>query len=128
MWGRRQSTKFNGVSYITQRGAEAIYTPKGAAQVKENIDYYMTNAHILKKGLSDLGIEVFGGDNAPYIWLKTPDSTPSWKFFEQLLYNTQIVGTPGAGFGPSGEGYFRFTAFGTRENTEEALGRLKKWI
>jgi LL-diaminopimelate aminotransferase len=128
LWNRRQSTKFNGTSYITQRGAEAIYTPEGAAQVKENIDYYMTNARILKQGLLESGIEVFGGDNAPYIWVKTPDQTPSWKFFEQLLFNTQIVGTPGVGFGPSGEGYFRFTAFGTRENTEEALNRLKKWI
>jgi LL-diaminopimelate aminotransferase len=128
LWGRRQSTKFNGTSYITQRGAEAIYSSEGAAQVKENIDYYMTNAKILKDGLLESGIEVFGGDNAPYIWVKTPDNTPSWKFFDQLLFNIQIVGTPGVGFGPSGEGYFRFTAFGTRENTEEALQRLKKWI
>ncbi|MDR3267280.1 MAG: LL-diaminopimelate aminotransferase [Tannerella sp.] len=128
LWNRRQATKFNGTSYITQRGAEAIYTPEGAVQVKENIDYYMTNAHILKKGLLEFGIEVFGGDNAPYIWVKTPNNTPSWKFFDQLLFNIQIVGTPGVGFGPSGEGYFRFTAFGTRENTEEALERLKKWI
>ncbi|MDR2384390.1 MAG: LL-diaminopimelate aminotransferase [Tannerella sp.] len=128
LWNRRQSTKFNGTSYITQRGAEAIYSSEGATQVKENIDYYMTNANILKNGLLETGIEVFGGDNAPYIWVKTPDNTPSWKFFEQLLFNTQIVGTPGVGFGPSGEGYFRFTAFGTRENTEEALCRLKKWI
>jgi LL-diaminopimelate aminotransferase len=128
LWSRRQSTKFNGTSYITQRGAEAIYTPKGAEQVKENIDYYMINAQVLRKGLLESGIEVFGGENAPYIWMKTPDNTPSWKFFEQVLFNVQIVGTPGVGFGPSGEGYFRFTAFGTRENTEEALERLKKWI
>ncbi|MDR2146944.1 MAG: LL-diaminopimelate aminotransferase [Tannerella sp.] len=128
LWGRRQSTKFNGTSYITQRGAEAIFTPEGAAQVKENIDYYMTNARLLKKGLLESGIEVFGGDNAPYIWIKTPGNMPSWTFFEQLLSNTQIVGTPGVGFGPSGEGYFRFTAFGTRENTEEALERFKKWL
>jgi LL-diaminopimelate aminotransferase len=128
LWNRRQTTKFNGTSYITQRGAEAIYTPEGAAQVTANINYYMTNARILKTGLTDCGINVFGGDNAPYIWIQTPDETPSWKFFEQLLFNTQIVGTPGVGFGPSGEGYFRFTAFGSRENTEEALGRIKKWI
>ncbi|MDR0395405.1 MAG: LL-diaminopimelate aminotransferase [Tannerella sp.] len=128
LWNRRQCTKFNGVNYITQRGAEAVYTPEGAAQVKENIDYYMTNAQILKKGLTACGIQVFGGDNAPYLWIKTPNKTKSWKFFDQLLYDAAIVGTPGAGFGPSGEGYFRFTAFGNRENTEEAIERLKKWL
>ncbi len=128
LWNRRQCTKFNGTSYITQRGAEAIYTPEGTTQVKENIDYYMANATILKKGLIECGIKVYGGENAPYMWVQTPDGVSSWKFFEQLLYNTAIVGTPGVGFGPSGEGYFRFTAFGTRENTEEALNRLKKWL
>jgi LL-diaminopimelate aminotransferase len=128
LWSRRQSTKFNGVNYITQRGAEAIYTPEGAAQVKENIDYYMTNARILKKGLTSCGIQVFGGDNAPYLWIRIPDHTKSWKFFDRLLFNAAIVGTPGAGFGPSGEGYFRFTAFGNRENTEEAIERLKKQL
>ncbi|MDR3250744.1 MAG: LL-diaminopimelate aminotransferase [Tannerella sp.] len=128
LWNRRQTTKFNGTSYITQRGAEAVFTPEGAAQVKANIDYYMTNAKILKKGLTECGLEVYGGDNAPYLWMKTPNRATSWKFFDQLLYDTAVVGTPGSGFGPSGEGYFRFTAFGSRENTEEALERLKKWI
>ncbi len=128
LWNRRQNTKFNGTSYITQRGAEAIYTPEGAQEVKENIDYYMTNARILKKGLIECGMNVFGGDNAPYLWMQTPKKMPSWKFFDQLLYEAAIVGTPGVGFGPSGEGYFRFTAFGSREDTDEALERLKKWI
>ncbi|MDR1115950.1 MAG: LL-diaminopimelate aminotransferase [Tannerella sp.] len=128
LWSRRQSTKFNGTSYITQRGAEAIYTPEGAAQVQENIDYYMTNAKILKQGLLTCGLNVFGGDNAPYIWIRTPNKTMSWKFFDRLLYEAAIAGTPGVGFGPSGEGYFRFTAFGNRENTEEAVSRLKKWL
>lgn len=128
LWNRRQTTKFNGTSYITQRGAEAIYTPEGAAQVKENIDYYMANAKLLKKGLTDCGMKVFGGDNAPYLWMKTPKGWSAWKFFDALLYETALVGTPGVGFGPSGEGYFRFTAFGTRENTEEALDRFRRWI
>jgi LL-diaminopimelate aminotransferase len=128
LWNRRQTTKFNGTSYITQRGAEAIYTPEGAEQVKANIDYYMTNARILKKGLTECGMKVFGGDNAPYLWMQTPQGVTSWKFFDNLLYDAAIVGTPGVGFGPSGEGYFRFTAFGTRENTEEALERFRKWI
>ncbi|MDR1722347.1 MAG: LL-diaminopimelate aminotransferase [Tannerella sp.] len=128
LWNRRQTTKFNGTSYITQRGAEAVFSPEGAAQVKENIDYYMANARLLKKGLEDCGMKVFGGDNAPYLWMQTPDRISSWKFFDQLLYNVAIVGTPGVGFGPSGEGYFRFTAFGSRENTEEALERFRKWI
>jgi LL-diaminopimelate aminotransferase len=128
LWNRRQSTKFNGASYITQRAAEAVYTPEGAAQIKENIDYYMTNARILKQGLTSSGLSVFGGDNAPYLWIRTPDKIKSWKFFEQLLYDAAIVGTPGVGFGPSGEGYFRFTAFGSREDTEEAVARLKKHL
>ncbi|MDR0574845.1 MAG: LL-diaminopimelate aminotransferase [Tannerella sp.] len=128
LWSRRQNTKFNGTSYITQRGAEAIYTPEGAQQIKESIDYYMTNARILKKGLTECGMNVFGGDNAPYLWMQTPKKMPSWKFFDQLLYETAIVGTPGVGFGPGGEGYFRFTAFGSRECADEALERLKKWF
>ncbi|MDR2472060.1 MAG: LL-diaminopimelate aminotransferase [Tannerella sp.] len=128
LWNRRQTTKFNGASYITQRGAEAIYTPEGALQVKENIDYYMNNAQMLKQGLTDCGINVFGGDNAPYLWIQTPDNTPSWKFFDRLLNDAAVVGTPGVGFGPSGEGYFRFTAFGSRENTVEALERIRKWM
>ncbi|MDR1381626.1 MAG: LL-diaminopimelate aminotransferase [Tannerella sp.] len=128
LWSRRQCTKFNGTNYIAQRGAEATFTPEGAAQVQANIDYYMTNARILKKGLSACGLNVFGGDNAPYIWIQTPNKTKSWKFFDRLLYEAAIVGTPGVGFGPSGEGYFRFTAFGSRENTEEAVHRLEKWL
>lgn len=128
LWNRRQCTKFNGTSYITQRGAEAIYTPEGAAQVKENIDYYMTNARILKEGIQNCGLKVFGGDNAPYLWIKTPNGLSSWKFFDKLLYEASIVGTPGVGFGPSGEGYLRLTAFGEREDTLEAMARLKKWL
>ncbi|MDR1524510.1 MAG: LL-diaminopimelate aminotransferase [Tannerella sp.] len=128
LWNRRQCTKFNGTSYIAQRGAEAVFTPEGAVQVQEQIDYYMTNAQILKNGLLSCGLNVFGGDNAPYIWMQTPNRTKSWKLFDRLLYETAIVGTPGVGFGPSGEGYFRFTAFGNRENTEEAVYRLKKWF
>jgi LL-diaminopimelate aminotransferase len=128
LWNRRQCTKFNGASYISQRGAEAIYTPAGAAQAQENIDYYMANAALLKKSLLDCGLRVFGGDNAPYIWIQTPDKMRSWKFFDRLLYETAIVGTPGSGFGPGGEGYFRFTAFNSRRNTAEAAERLKKWI
>jgi LL-diaminopimelate aminotransferase len=126
LWNRRQSTKFNGASYITQRAAEAIYTPEGAAQIKENIDYYMTNARLLKQGLTASGLSVYGGDNAPYLWIQTPGQIKSWKFFDQLLYSLAIAGTPGVGFGPSGEGYFRFTAFGSREDTEEAVERIRK--
>ena len=128
LWNRRQCTKFNGTSYITQRGAEAIYSPEGKQQVKATIDYYMTNARIMKEGLQSCGLEVFGGDNAPYLWLKTPDGLSSWKFFDKLLYEVNIVGTPGVGFGPSGEGYLRLTAFGDRESTQEAMERLRKWL
>ncbi len=128
LWGRRQSTKFNGTSYITQRGAEAIYSPEGKQQVKDLIDYYMTNARIMKEGLEDCGLKVYGGENAPYLWLKCPDGLTSWKFFDKLLYEVKIVGTPGVGFGPSGEGYFRLTGFGDREDTIEAMARLKKWL
>jgi len=128
LWNRRQSTKFNGTSYITQRGAEAIYTPEGSKQVKETIQYYMTNAKIMKESISSVGLKVYGGDNAPYLWLKTPDRISSWKFFDQLLYGAHVVGTPGAGFGPSGEGYFRLTAFGTRESCIEAMDRIRYWL
>ncbi len=128
LWNRRQCTKFNGTSYITQRGAEAIYTPEGAIQVKENIDYYMTNARILKEGIQECGLKVFGGDNAPYLWIKAPNGLSSWKFSDKLLYEVSIVGTPGVGFGPSGEGYLRLTAFGERKDTLEAMARLKKWL
>lgn len=128
LWNRRQCTKFNGTSYITQRGAEAIYTPEGKEQVKAIINYYMTNAAIMKKGLESSGLKVYGGVNAPYLWLKTPDGSNSWKFFEQMLYEAHVVGTPGVGFGPSGEGYIRLTAFGDRADCEEAMYRIKKWI
>ena len=128
MWNRRQCTKFNGTSYITQRGAEAIYTAEGKAQVKATINYYMENARIMREGLQSAGFKVYGGVNAPYIWLKTPDNTGSWRFFEQLLYEVNVVGTPGVGFGPSGEGYLRLTAFGEREDCIEAMRRIRMWI
>lgn len=127
MWHRRQCTKFNGTSYITQRGAQAIYTPDGKEQVKAIIDYYMTNARIMKEGLESAGLEVFGGENAPYLWVKAPDGLSSWRFFERMLYEVNVVGTPGVGFGPSGEGYLRLTAFGERADCEEAMRRIGKW-
>lgn len=125
LWNRRQTTKFNGVSYIIQRAAEAAYSPEGQKEIKETIQYYMTNAKIIKEGLESIGIQVFGGVNAPYIWLKTPNNMDSWEFFDLLLSKAHIVGTPGTGFGPSGAGYFRLTAFGSRENTEAAIERIK---
>ncbi len=128
LWNRRQCTKFNGTNYITQRAAEAVYSPEGKEQVKEIINYYMTNARIMKEGLQQCGHNVSGGDNAPYLWIKTPKGLTSWKFFEKMLYEVSIVGTPGVGFGPSGEGYLRLTAFGDRDNTLEAMARLKKWL
>lgn len=128
LWNRRQSTKFNGTSYVTQRGAEAIYSPAGKAQVKSMIEYYMTNASIMKKGLEAAGLEVYGGVNAPYLWVKTPAGLSSWKFFDQMLYDLHIVGTPGVGFGPSGEGYIRLTAFGEREECAEAMRRIREWV
>ena len=126
LWNRRHTTKFNGVSYVTQRGAAAIYTPEGKAQIASIIDYYMTNAGIIRDGLASLGLEVFGGVNAPYIWLKTPNGLDSWAFFDKLLSEANIVGTPGVGFGQAGQGYFRLTAFGSRENTEKAVERITK--
>lgn len=128
LWNRRQCTKFNGTSYITQRAAEAIYSPEGKEQVKEIISYYMTNAKIMKEGIEATGLKVYGGVNAPYLWVKTPNGMSSWKFFDQLLYEANIVGTPGVGFGPSGEGYLRLTAFGAREDCIEAMKRLRNWI
>ena len=128
LWNRRQCTKFNGTSYITQRGAEAVYSTAGKQQVTATINYYMTNAKIMKEGLQNCGLTVYGGDNAPYLWLKTPDSLSSWKFFDKLLYEVKIVETPGEGFGPSGEGYLRLTAFGDRDDTLEAMARLRKWL
>lgn len=125
LWNRRQTTKFNGVPYIIQRGAEAVYTPEGQQQIKELISYYMTNAKTIREGLKSVGLDVFGGVNAPYIWLKTPQGYDSWSFFDKLLTEVNIVGTPGAGFGPAGEGYFRLTAFGSQESTQQAIERIK---
>ena len=125
LWLRRQSTKFNGVSYPVQAAAAAIYSPEGQKQIREVINYYMTNAQIIRDGLQNCGFKVFGGINAPYIWLKTPANLSSWEFFDKLLKEVQIVGTPGAGFGPNGEGFFRLTAFGSQENTEKAMERIK---
>ncbi len=125
LWYRRQATKFNGVSYVVQRGAEAVYSEEGQQQVKALVGYYMANAKIISEGLRSIGIEVFGGVNAPYIWLKTPNGLDSWGFFDKLLNEAHLVGTPGVGFGPSGQGYFRLTSFGSKENTLEAVERFK---
>ena len=125
LWNRRQTTKFNGVPYIIQRGAESIYTDAGQSQIRETIKYYMENARIIREGIESIGLKVFGGVNAPYIWLKTPDGYDSWQFFDKLLNEVFVVGTPGVGFGPSGQGYFRLTAFGSRENTIKAIERVK---
>ena len=127
-WLRRQSTKFNGTSYISQRAAEAIYTPEGKRQTQATINYYMENARIMHEALSQLGFKVYGGTDAPYLWVKTPGNTPSWQFFEELLYGAQIVCTPGVGFGPSGEGFVRLTSFGDRANCIEAMERIRKWM
>lgn len=125
MWARRHGTKYNGAPYIVQKAGEAVYSPAGEAQIKDQIAYYMKNASTIKSGLADAGFEVYGGVNSPYIWLKTPGSMTSWEFFDHLLETVQVVGTPGSGFGPSGEGYFRLTAFGTYENSLKALERIK---
>jgi len=126
LWNRRHTTKFNGVSYVTQRGAEAIYSDEGKAQIASLVEYYMSNAAVIREGLASLGLDVYGGVNAPYIWLKTPGGLDSWAFFDKLLSEANIVGTPGVGFGQSGQGYFRLTAFGSRENTEKAVDRIRK--
>ena len=126
LWSRRQSTKFNGTSYITQRGAEAIFTPEGKKQVRKIIDYYLENARIMRDGMQDAGLTVYGGVNAPYIWLKTPEGKTSWKFFEYLLHRAHVIETPGSGFGPSGEGYLRLTAFGERYDCIEAMERIRR--
>ncbi len=125
MWMRRQSTKFNGASYIIQKGAAAIYAPEGAAQVEENLDYYRQNARIIKEGLESAGLEVYGAVNSPYIWCKTPHGMGSWDFFNKLLEEAHVVTTPGAGFGPAGEGYIRLTAFGDADQTKEAIRRIQ---
>ncbi|MGL6298387.1 MAG: aminotransferase class I/II-fold pyridoxal phosphate-dependent enzyme, partial [Methanobacteriaceae archaeon] len=126
LWNRRQTTKFNGVSYPVQRATEAIYSEEGKKEVQANIDYYMNNAKIIREELTKTGLDVFGGVNSPYIWIKTPNNMPSWDFFDLLLNEANIVGTPGAGFGPSGEGYLRLTAFNTLENTKLAMERISK--
>ncbi len=124
MWARRHGTKFNGAPYIIQRAGEAVYSPEGQIELKEQIAYYMENASMIRSSLTELGYTVYGGINAPYIWLKTPDGLSSWEFFDTLLTKAHVVGTPGCGFGPHGEGYFRLTAFGTHENTRKALERI----
>lgn len=126
LWARRHGTKYNGAPYIVQRAGEAIYTDEGRREVNEQIAYYMGNAKIILDGLKSAGYEVFGGVNAPYIWLKAPDGMTSWEFFDYLFTGANVVGTPGSGFGPSGEHYFRLTAFGNREKTIEAMERIKK--
>ncbi|CAK6701840.1 LL-diaminopimelate aminotransferase [Synechococcus sp. CBW1107] len=124
LWNRRQSTKFNGVSYIVQRGAEAVYSPEGQAQVKALVSFYMENAAIIRRELTAAGLEVHGGEQAPYVWLKTPAGMDSWGFFDHLLTKAHVVGTPGSGFGAAGEGYFRLSAFNSRANVEEAMARI----
>ncbi|MCD8336030.1 MAG: LL-diaminopimelate aminotransferase [Lachnospiraceae bacterium] len=126
LWARRHGTKYNGAPYIQQRAGEAVYSPEGKVQLAKQVAYYMNNAKVIKEGLQEAGYTVSGGVNAPYIWLKTPDGMTSWEFFDYLLEKANVVGTPGSGFGPSGEGYFRLTAFGTYENSVAALERIKK--
>jgi LL-diaminopimelate aminotransferase len=128
LWHRRHTTKFNGVSYITQAGAAAVYSPEGCEQIKGIIAHYMTNAKIIREALAALGMKVFGGVNAPYVWLKTPGNLKSWEFFDKLLNECHVVGTPGSGFGASGEGYFRLSAFNGRDNVNEAMRRIKEQL
>lgn len=126
LWNRRQGTKFNGVPYVVQRAAEAVYSPEGQAQIQQTIRYYLENAKVIREGLTAAGLTVYGGVNAPYIWFRTPDGVGSWDFFDRLLREACVVTTPGAGFGPSGEGYIRLTAFGDADATREAVERIKK--
>ena len=128
LWNRRHTTKFNGVSYPVQLAAAAVYSDEGKTQVQELIRYYMENARIIRETLTSAGFTVYGGVNAPYIWMKTSDGMSSWEFFDQLLAEAHVVGTPGSGFGPSGEGYFRLSAFGNRANIEEAVARIRNKI
>ncbi|MFN6103020.1 MAG: LL-diaminopimelate aminotransferase [Planctomycetaceae bacterium] len=128
LWNRRHTTKFNGVSYPVQRAAEAVYSTEGKPQVKALIDFYLTNARLIREGLQASGITVYGGENAPYVWVKTPGNESSWDFFDRLLKTAHLVGTPGSGFGASGEGYFRLSAFNSRENVEEAVRRFRKVV
>ena len=123
LWNRRHGTKYNGAPYIVQRAGEAVYSPEGKEQLRRQVAYYMNNARVIREGLKEAGYTVYGGVNAPYIWLKVPGK--SWDFFDELLANAQVVGTPGVGFGAKGEGFFRLTAFGTYENSIEALARIK---
>ncbi|MCC7147087.1 MAG: LL-diaminopimelate aminotransferase [Phycisphaeraceae bacterium] len=125
LWLRRQTTKFNGVSYVVQRGAEAVYSPAGREQCRKLIDFYLQNARTIRWTLHEIGLTAFGGENAPYVWVKTPGGMSSWDFFDKLLTQAHVVGTPGSGFGAQGEGYFRISAFNSRENVEEAMTRLK---
>ena len=128
LWNRRHSTKFNGVSYPVQRAAEAVYSVAGKKQVRELVEFYLANARLIREGLERAGLSVYGGINAPYVWLKTPGNESSWDFFDRLLTQAHLVGTPGSGFGASGEGYFRLSAFNSRENVEEAVARLQKIV
>ncbi len=128
LWSRRQSTKFNGVSYITQRAAEAVYSVEGQKQIQENLSYYRENARLIYEGVTAAGFKAFGGKNSPYVWMKIPEGFTSWSFFDELLEKCQVVGTPGSGFGKKGEGYLRLTGFGNRERTLEALERIKKYF
>ena len=128
LWARRQSTKFNGVSYITQRAAEAVFTVEGRRQIKETINYYRDNAKLMADSFRDMGIRFTGGENSPYIWHRCPDGMSSWDYFDYLLENAEVVGTPGSGFGQNGEGYFRLTAFGNKEKTAEAMERIRKLL
>jgi LL-diaminopimelate aminotransferase len=128
LWNRRHTTKFNGVSYVVQRGAEAVYSPAGRQQVKRTIDFYLANAKLIREGLQQADIKVYGGVNAPYVWLQTPNNMPSWDFFDALLRKAHLVGTPGSGFGASGEGYFRLSAFNSRANIEEAVARFRRLV
>ncbi|QDT65760.1 LL-diaminopimelate aminotransferase [Calycomorphotria hydatis] len=128
LWNRRQSTKFNGVSYIVQKGAEAVYSEAGQTQINELVSFYLENARLLREGLGAIDIACYGGVNAPYVWLKTPDGMTSWDFFDHLLSNAHLVGTPGSGFGAAGEGYFRLSAFNSRANVEEAVERIRKTL
>jgi len=124
LWNRRQSTKFNGVSYIVQRGAQAVYSQEGKEQIKQLVSFYLENAKIIREKLTAAGLQVYGGVNAPYVWVKTPNNLSSWDFFDKLVNTCNVVGTPGSGFGAAGEGYFRISAFNSRENVEEAMKRI----
>ena len=128
LWLRRQSTKFNGVSYVVQKGAAAVYTDAGRQQTQALVNFYLENARLLCDGLRKLGMTVYGGENAPYVWLKTPDGLNSWEFFDLLLSRGHLVGTPGSGFGASGEGYFRLSAFNSRDNVEAAIDRFARAV